>query len=101
MERLNSVITSLNQNSLIVLLFICSFVNAETLTADTTWQIGNHVFTDNVIVSAGVTLTIDAGADIRFASGKKLQKDDGGYLIIMSFILMSGNVCANCSDEFE
>ena len=86
MERLNIVMTLLIKSSLIVLLFICQFVTAETLTVDTTWQAGSHIFTEDVVVPVGVTLTIDAGANIRFSSGKKLQIDNDGYLTIIGTV---------------
>ncbi len=68
--------------SLILLSTLTSYVYADTVVSgiintNTTWPLANspYIVTGNVLVSEGVTLTIEPGIEVRFDSGTALQTD--------------------------
>jgi len=64
----------------IVVLFLSQFAFADTevgglITEDTTWTLADspYIATGNVLVSEGVTLTVEPSVEVKFESGKVLQ----------------------------
>src|SRR5688572_33353621 len=64
----------------ILLLFVAVAVNAQTnvsggIYANATWTKANspYIVTDTVVVFPGVTLTIEAGVEVRFENDKMLE----------------------------
>ena len=69
--------------SLIFLLAMAVNVSADTtmsvgpITADTTWALSGspYIVNGSVLVMPGVTLTIEAGVEIKFGEGNSFQVD--------------------------
>jgi len=75
--------------SLIILVFSFVFtlgmnnsVYGETLVEDTILQIGTYSYNTDLVVPAGVSLTIEAGASLIFGSNNKLEVEADGKLFI-------------------
>ena len=52
------------------------------LAASATWAGGEHVILNDLYVSRGATLTIDAGTVVRFCEGTRIKVEDGGKIVL-------------------
>jgi len=65
-------------------------VHGGTLEADETWtKDAVHIIGGNVYVPAGVVLTIESGAVVKFADGKMLSMSGGGVCVAESVVFTS------------
>jgi len=76
--------------SMLLLLLVATFAHAGVLTADTVWR-GNVVISEDVLVPAGVTLTVAAGARVTVSAAEN-TKTDPEYLSPLNEITVRGTL---------
>ena len=72
----------LSLSMILIVLSYCSLLQAEALTENTIYPSGDYQVTEDIVVPAGMSLTIEAGAVLRFAANIKIQVNEGGLLFI-------------------
>ena len=82
MKGIVFTIKSLLACLLFTILVVSQSAYAETLTQDTTLLVGDYSYSEDLVVPSGVTLTIEAGAILRFQQGFTLDVEAGGRLVV-------------------
>ena len=80
MERLYKMTTKFILRSALLFWVFINLSYAETLVENTTIPVGDHSYSEDLIVPADVTLTIEAGAVLRFSANNALIVLEGGKL---------------------